>query len=216
MHPDIRRAHETCIRDGLKVHTKIPVAKASGQSSTEHICACFAASTLPEVQDAEHWRQILAEHISITTDQGVEAGLQGFQLASPLQVLPPWVQEAFEYPDVLHLRGGAFDYDMQEHLGPRYPGIGALGLGTVPFLPNALAISGALHILSNLPKDVHQQLRHWPTFAKQLETLQEFLKKRSYRERLQQTCLQGPSCWVSPTPQESGHMFQARETVLKN
>ena len=129
----------------------------------------------------------------MTTDQGVEAAIQAFQVASAIEVLPPWVQEAFANPDVMELGGDVSDNDLPEpqHYGPMYPEVGVSG--TVPFLPNAIPIAGALHILSNLPKDVHEQLQHWPIFAKQLDTVQEFLKKRSYRERQQQTCLQGQS-----------------------
>ena len=89
MNPDTRREHECLLKSALAVHTKIPVSKGSGHSSVEHICACYAHASLPEIENLDHWRLVLAEHISITTDFGVEAGIQGFQVSSPLDVLVP-------------------------------------------------------------------------------------------------------------------------------
>jgi hypothetical protein len=58
-----------------------------------------------------------------------------------------------------------------------------------PFMPRALVIPGALHICSNLSKDISSSLEHWGAFLKQLKTLHSVLCDRDRRERFIEKCI---------------------------
>ena len=132
------------IQNCLHVHMKLPMAKGEGCSSLEHLTSCFAQACFFEAGSIDALQRHVRECISLTSDLGSDSGIRSFKVNSPLDVLPPWLHPQVE-PVVLQPdleAEGSFAECAEVSLVP------------VPFLNDALEIPGALHILSNLPRDL--------------------------------------------------------------
>ena len=59
----------------------------------------------------------------------------------------------------------------------------------IVFLPKAVPIPGALHICSNLTKDIAAKFKQWDWFHRQLKNIESLLSVRDRRERFAATCM---------------------------
>ena len=142
--------------------------------------SAFAHATIMELDGVDSLREYLGQVVSVTTDQGVEAGLPSFRHTSLRSCFPPWLQEGLNSAEFTLLIGDDDD-----------PPKDTFWQSPKAFMESALQIPGALHILDNLQKDLAGALGHWATHVKNLKVLQPLFREQHYRERLQWTCLQG-------------------------
>jgi hypothetical protein len=56
------------------------------------------------------------------------------------------------------------------------------------FLPQAIIIPGALHIVSNLSRDIAEKLNYWPMFVRDLKLFEALLCDRDRRQRFVEKC----------------------------
>ena len=138
------RPHNNTLATCIKQHMKAPMAKGQGCSSVEHLASCFVQSCYLEVDNLDELHRVLREYVSFTSDLGTDSGIRSFRVSSAEDVLPEWLQ----CPKV-ELEP---DLTVQAQLPPPPPP------ALEPVLPTAIDVQGALHILSNLPKDIENKL----------------------------------------------------------
>ena len=51
----VQSEYEDLLSRAVKIHLKIPVTKTSGQSSLEHVAACFAHASIVELTGLQHF-----------------------------------------------------------------------------------------------------------------------------------------------------------------
>ena len=81
---------------------------------------------------------------------------------------------------------------------------------TTRFMPNAVVIPGALHICSNLCKDVSSKLAHWDVFLKELALFESLLCHRDRRERFLSTCVPATAEERTLFKSFSGSLYEKR------
>ena len=111
---------------------------------------------------------------AFTSDMGTEIGLSDFRTVTFKDLLPTWMLPEPEEAQELDL-----DDDVAAAAPPRPSPV---SYQQSWFLENSVPIPGVLHILHNLCKDMHNALRHWPEFWKQLKVMEEFYGDRGWRE----------------------------------
>ena len=162
----------------VRVHTQPPQALALGLTAIESKLAALLYSFFLEVGSMKGLRDFLSTFVSFTTDMGTEMGTASFILDDLQKLLPEWLADPLLLPDV---DGGGEDENSGAFEG--------LSL----FMPRAIIIPGALHICSNLCKDVSGKLSHWSLFLKQLALFEALLCNRDRRERFLATCVSANS-----------------------
>ena len=165
---DTDKAHAV-IEGSLHVRMGQPMAKGEGASSAEHLAACMAQGVYLVSETPEDFDRILDEHVSYTGDLGADVALRSFQVESPQDVLPSWLRHR-AVPLVADVEvandvpmGAALVAEVDENQDPFVEV--RMQDGAVPrespklraLLQNAMDISGQLHILSNLPKDIEKR-----------------------------------------------------------
>ena len=118
-----------------------------------------------------------------------------FLLDSLEKLLPDWLVDPLLEPDVDDSRA-------EERSG-------AFGSSSL-FMPRAIVIPGALHICSNLCKDVSGKLSHWAPFLKQLGLFEALLCNRDRRERFVATCVPADAADSSLFKNFSGSLYEKR------
>ena len=176
--PERERELNRTISASLRVHLKMPMAKAQGHSSVEDLVSCFAVTSFWDSGSCQQLRRLCHEHISFTSDLGTDSGIRSFQTTDVKSVLPCWLRE-----EPLQM-GPDLDDDLAER-----PGMQRFDLG--PLLPFAIETPGCLHVMTNLPKDLENKLSHWHTHMAKLKTIAPLLTENYHRERFRATCLQG-------------------------
>ena len=169
-----RRALSQELLAEVRVQTQPPQALGLGLTSVENKLAALLYSFYLEVGSMKGLKELLSTFVSFTTDMGTEMDTASFMLDDLRKLLPDWLAEPL-------LQGDVDDGGEQDDAGD----FGAL----VRFMPNALIIPGALHICSNLCKDVSGKLTQWDTFLKQLSSFEALLCNRDRRERFLSTCM---------------------------
>ena len=177
---DERHQCDMTLKNHLRIHMRTPQAKGEGHTGVEHLSSCFIFGCYLENLKLETGLEArLDEYASFTSDQGHESGIRSFRVSDLKSLLPPWLKD----PRVESLELDVHDVDAhdQGNAVPPAPRERAV-------LENGLEIAGALHILSNLPKDLSSRLQHWKTHVEKLREFEAFLKYQSSREHFQATC----------------------------
>ena len=148
-HPDlldIAKPHNDTLASCIRQHMKVPMAKGQGCSSVEHLAACFVQACYLEAKDVDDLHRMLGEYVSFTSELGTDCGIRSFRVSSAEDVLPEWLQspKVELVPDMI--------VEVADAAAPAVPEAAT----TRPLLPTGLDVSGALHILSNLPKDIEK------------------------------------------------------------
>ena len=199
--PSLRQYHDT-IQDCLHIAMKLPTAKGEGTSGLEHLAACYAHCNLMEAGDLKALAKCFDEHVSFTSDMGTDSGIRGFQIKNVRDILPSWLAAGAEVTARLGL-------DIDAGGGGHAGNDDAAGTSLRPLLDFAIEVPGALHILSNLPKDLDLRLEHWSSHMTKLSTFETLLGEKYHRERLQATCLR--DCAESSVFDKfSGSLYQKR------
>ena len=150
-----------------RVHT--PVAMGLRMTTLAHKVAALAWSFWLETGTLCGLLKFLASYVSFTTDLGTEVGISKFTFDDVWQLLPWWFRES------------AVETDEWEGAGERLSS----------FMPQALVIGGALHILHTVQATVTIRMELWQKFFKQCQNIAALLCNRGHRERFVATCLLG-------------------------
>ena len=191
-----------CLATGLHVHMKVPTGKAEGHSSIEHLAACWALCSYWEAGSVEELDKACAEHVSMTSDMGTDAGIRGMLMHSVADVLPPWLrhreqQQHQPEQQPMHLfadLAGDVIVPSASHEEPR-------PVKLQPLLHCAVEVPGSLHIITNIPKDLSCKLSHWAVHMQKWKIMLPLLSEPYHRERLRATCL-------SHAPADIGQLFE--------
>ena len=160
----------------MKVVIKMPQAKGEGATNVEHLAACFCQTSLWDTGTAAALQTHVDEYLSFCCDLGVDSGIRSFQVTSPVDLLPPWLQEELTevqlQPDL-----GDDDAELPAPAPPQ----------PQPLLKYAMEVPGSLHILSNLPKDLGLKLKMWKSHMAKLHQIEPLLVDKYHRDRLRAT-----------------------------
>jgi hypothetical protein len=178
----------------------IPVALGKGCVKLADKCAGLAHKWWFLTGTHDSLLAFRRSYCSFCTDLGTEVSVPEFRVGPINTLLPAWavqpVQPSEEgqlpmEPDVHMDDQPHFDEDFDCGLAPQPPVQGPLFPGDQgSFLPCAVTIPGAMHIVNNLVREVSDKLVHWDTFFKQLQTI-ELLWKVGRIDRYKEYCLQG-------------------------
>ena len=141
----------------IRVHTQPPQAMALGLTAIESKLSALVFSFYLEVGTLQGLKTFLDSFVSFTTDMGTEFKTASFLVSDLRKLLPEWLAQPLLQRDV----------DMNDE------DTGAFD-APVPFLPRAIIVPGALHICSNLCKDISKKLSHWPAFVNELSSFEAF------------------------------------------
>ena len=158
-----------------------------------------------EVESMEEFREFLSATVSITTDQGTEAGfaeLPSLDL-SPFQ--PPTDDISIECCDdeagPLPIHVEFDDGEDLVHEGPARPGVQPAAEAAAPsragsnlppdgsLWPFTLSVAGMCHICHNACEELCTQLPCWDSLVEQLRPVASFLHNRPARQRYVEKCL---------------------------
>ena len=194
----------------VHVHMKAPMAKGQGCSGVEHLASCFAQCNLLEAGDVATLQRYLSEYVSLTSDMGVESGIRSFKISSIKDVLPEWYHQ--RDAQEVHLEA---DIGMDgEAVAEPHPD--AAAADPEPFLKYGLEVSGSLHILSNLPKDLETKLLHWQCHMEKLKVFEALLGENYHRERLRATCLRDSEMESELFKKFSANLYDKRWLAVYN
>jgi predicted secreted protein len=193
MTSDEAQACNAVIAKALTIHMKVPAAKGEGHSGTEHLAGCWALVNFWEAGSISGLERICSEHVSFTSDMGVDSAIRGFHVHAVADVLPAWFapaarQQLLLQPDL----GGEEDLpgDGDAASAAQAPALAFPARPPLrPLLEFAVEVPGSLHILTNLPKDLESRLHMWQAHMDKLKKLAPLLTVSYHRERLRATCL---------------------------
>jgi hypothetical protein len=193
MTSDEAQACNAVIAKALRIHMKVPAAKGEGHSGVEHLAGCWALINFWEAGSISGLERICSEHVSFTSDMGVDSAIRGFHVHAVADVLPTWLHDAPSESPFAPAAG------QQLLLQPDLGGEGDLPVASAapafpapplrPLLEFAVEVPGSLHILTNLPKDLESRLHMWQAHMDKLKKLAPLLTVSYHRERLRATCL---------------------------
>ena len=169
-----RQNHLKSLMSGVCIHTQPPQAMGLGLTALESKVAALLFSLFLEVGSQSALKDFLKTFVSFTTDMGTELGAASFLVEDMSKLLPEWLAEPLLEMDVDEGDGNLDN---------------VAGVAEIRFMPNAIIIPGALHICSNLCKDVSSKLSHWEPFLQQLALFEGLLCMRDRRERFLSTCV---------------------------
>ncbi|CAE7588977.1 unnamed protein product [Symbiodinium sp. KB8] len=197
--------HDALLEAGCKLfrhHANIPVVLGSGHAGLVHEFVALQHAVFMETgcsRTLASWNRCV---VSITTDRGVEKGLNKMQPLSFGQAFP-------------HFKGsrnpegpGNIDLEFEEDGGrvepgpPLVPAVGArdnmlhdrarIDEGVSLHLLHSLDVGGAMHSLHNISLGFLSSMRNYDTyFWPKLQALTRFLHAPYYRERFCEKCLVG-------------------------
>ena len=140
---------------------------------------------------------------SWTSDMGHELGVPDYSCVDPRSMLPAWQQNDELVPDladVVEEPSADLDVDMdgdgQEVDGeepavmPKHQSL-LVDVDEPVVMPCGVVFAGFQHVVHNLCKDVVGELHWWEEFFANLKCLEDFLRVKEHRQRLQWTCMQG-------------------------
>ena len=178
---------------GISVQTQPPQTLAMGLTHIESKLSALAFSFFLEVGSLTGLKILLDSFVSFTSDMGTEFGTASFMIDDLRKLLPEWLVQPLLRVDV---EDGCIGYEGSEIL--------------IPFMPKAVVIPGALHICSNLCKDVSKKLDHWNDFVNELSSLEALLCNRDRRERFVTTCVAKDSEHCALFKNFSGSLYEKR------
>ena len=190
-----RKALTQELMAGVRVHTQPPQALALGLTALESKLAALLYSFFLEVGSMKGLKMFLSTFVSFTTDMGTEMGTASFILDDLQKLLPEWLAEPLLNPDV--------DEGGEDENSGAFEGLSL-------FMPRAIIIPGALHICSNLCKDVSGKLSRWDLFLKELALFEALLCNRDRRERFLATCVPADSDDRRLFKDFSGSLYEKR------
>ena len=160
--------------DAVRVCSNVPQALGMGYTKIEYKVAALAFAYFLEIGTMLALMIYLQSFVSFTSDMGTEMGTASFWYSDVRSLLPSWLQKPRMSSDI----AGDEDDDM-----------GGWDSSLRQFLPRAIIIPGALHIVSNLSTDIANKLEHWKTFLQQLLQFQELLSNRDRRDVFVNKCV---------------------------
>ena len=184
------------LRDGIRVTSNVPQALALGMTSLEYKVCAVAFSYFMEVGTLLRLVAFLSTFISFTSDMGTELGTASFWYSDIRSLLPAWLVRPHMQPDV----SMADDAD----------DMGVFNALLCQFLPRAIIIPGALHILSNLSRDIAHKLTYWPEFLRNLHHFETLLCDRDRRELFVERCVGHQHQDASHFKVFSGSLYEKR------
>jgi hypothetical protein len=161
------------LAQAVQCRTQVPVGLGYKKVNVEDKAAALLHSTILET-GLEHLGAHLASVVSITTDFGVESGLNDFSIVQISKLLPYWITS------------GAMESDTGDT--SRHDNVHLLSLEFM--FMNSLPVSGLLHIFSNASKDVDKALVSWDSFYSSLKVLEKFICHPQYVLKFIATCLE--------------------------
>ena len=165
-------------------HVLVPLALGLGATSLHQKIVLILHGLRLEATSWSMVRRLLARMVSITTDFGVESGLQQAPPLDPNDLLPHW-SEATQTDE------NALVDDVAE--GAPAPAIasGDAGRPLVGFR-EPLAVPGCLHICSNALDDMTKRLPHYAEWLEKAKAVSHFLSQRASKDALLHTCFNEP------------------------
>lgn len=176
--PARRQTLSNLLFEAVRIHTHVPQNLALGMTGLEQKVAALTFGFYLELGSLADLLAWLDTFVSFTTDMGTELGTASFFFHDVWRLFPAWLRNAYLSPDVHGDEAARVTTD----------GAPAAGANLL-YMPRALVVPGALHICSNLCKDITGRMSHWQTFVKQLQLFVELLANKDRRERFVQTCI---------------------------
>lgn len=168
----------------IKLHKQLPMALASGASSSYHKLKCVLQKFWHETMDPGVLRKVLQSLRGACTDMGAEMTMPDLVGPSMEDLLPKWIA------DQLALETGTDG--TADHAS----------WTSSMCMPNCLVIPGLCHIVHNLCLQAGTSLSWWKEFQSGFMPLAYMLHHRHLRERFVATCIEG-------TPhQDSAELFK--------
>ena len=181
-------------------HDDPPSALGSGATNLANKCASLSFKWWLQSGNLPKLQEFVASFKSFCADLGTEIGTVEFRMQGLRSLLPTWLQlEGLEADTDTHVGDGQFDLesDLMEDAPPIRVAASASAadsqiLDDTSFLPNALTIPGALHLINNLLKEVSFEFVGWDDFLSQLKHF-ALLWRDGRLERYFRYCLHGTS-----------------------
>ena len=138
-----------------------------------------------ETYDDRHLSQSLAEYESFTSDLGTEVKIPQYHVDRRRMHLfmPSWLSEKTSHAPL--------QTEAMEDEAPASAKVELLQCQSESFLPNALPIGGAGHMIHNISKSIPATLSEWPSFHADLKIVEMVLTNHGRRERVVSTCMLG-------------------------
>ena len=164
------------------VHTYAPATMGQGSTGAQDKVATTCHQMSTETWDIPHLFRHLREYQSYTSDMGVEVKLPDFQLQKSRMNLhlPSWFAGRVQRAPMRE--------DASEASGYSNP---LVQCETEDFLPNAISLPGANHIIHNIVKGLREPMVHYTAFLLQLKVLEMVLTHPGRKERLVAKCMLG-------------------------
>ena len=165
-----------------------PAALGKGHTRLSHKCGALVHKWWMLTGSMDKLLAHRASFASFCTDLGTEVGAPQFHVPKIENLLAPWMCDTGAMDlDVCQICDeDALDDDVaaDDEDGFRLPSWAAADA----FLPTALVIPGALHLVDNLTKEIHHGLVHYNEFHDQLQVF-KLLWKENRVDRYLQFCL---------------------------
>ena len=164
-------------------HTYVPATMGQGNTGAQDKVAVSAHQMSTETWDIAHLFRHLMEYFSYTSDMGTEVKVPDFQLQrSAMNMhLPSWLAGRTNRSPLLQEDSG----EASSYSNP------FVQCDTEDFMPNAIALPGANHLIHNIVKCLHEPMPHYSEFVLQLKVLERLLTHPGRKERLIAKCMLG-------------------------
>ena len=177
-----RTAANQVLSECIVVHTYAPGTMGQGSTGSEDKVACGCHQMATETWDVPHLFRHLTEYHAYTSDMGTEIKIPDFRLQrSAMNLhLPSWLANRRHRAPMRE--------ESDDNGGYSNPFVQC---DTEDFLPNALPLPGANHLIHNIVKGLREPMEHYAAFLLQLKVLEMVLCHPGRKERLIAKCVLG-------------------------
>ena len=184
------------LHNGVRVFSNVPQALAMGMTSLEYKVAALVWAYFIEDGTFLGLLVLFVDVRCFTSDMGTELGTASVWCSDIRSLLPAWLVTPHMRPDVSMAEDADDMVNWDSTLSQ--------------FLPRAIIIPGALHILSNLSKDIAHKLLHWALFLRDLHHFVELLCVRDRREMFVEKCVGHHHAHAQHFKHFSGSLYEKR------
>ena len=167
----------------LRLEHDIPVALGHSAESVAHKCAALLHKWALRVGSREALREFTSTFFSMCSDMGTELGVSQFRIHDATTLLPSWLLPdvmcadlADNWVDEASVGENLWTSDLAEAPQPVRNALDLPSQASQPenmfFLPSAIQVPGALHIVNNALKEVSGSMAYWETWFEQLKAFE--------------------------------------------
>ncbi|CAE7317760.1 unnamed protein product [Symbiodinium sp. CCMP2592] len=179
---EILRKRAECsqlLHDSIHLHTMMPQLLGSKRTTLPDKVSAHVHASLLECSSLQDLDTSFDNHISWTSDMGVEAGLPSFGIQGAEKTLPPWLQPA---------RANVVEGEEFVEDGPVVNEDAAV---TKPLMQHALQMPGICHCIHNATETLETAFHWFETFVDHYKVLDKFLSSKQRRERFVEVVMYG-------------------------